>query len=169
MKTEDVKILLNTFYKGESDKAQEDTLLRYFMQMEVSPELLDEKDIFLRLYSPKEVEIPADLETNLNSLIDNLSEKSKKTKKIGLWIGSIAASICILLSLGLFINQLQWNKPDNLSSQRMVIEDPEIAYVTTYKALELISNNFNKGLSQLSLINDEMEKTNKILDKTLKR
>jgi len=34
--------------------------------------------------------------------------------------------------------------------------------------LILVSENFNKGLSQLAMVSDQMEKTNKTLDKTFK-
>jgi hypothetical protein len=119
-----------------------------------------------------EIDVPAGLESRLESLIDNLADTERKSKKRAkqtkLWM-SIAASAVLLLSIGLFIRfQSEKNLPVT-SQQVNTIDDPEIAYLETQKALKLVSMNFNKGLNQLGIITDEIDKSNKILNKTLKK
>ena len=120
----------------------------------------------------EETEIPDGLETRLEVLIDRLAEaeiqSKKRTKKLRLQIGSIAASIAVLVSIGLYINRQNGLK-DTLAAQNSQIEDAKIAYMEAQKALELVSRNFNIGLDQLTLVSNEIEKTNKILNETFKR
>ncbi|GHT63573.1 hypothetical protein AGMMS50239_19770 [Bacteroidia bacterium] len=118
-----------------------------------------------------EINIPAGLESKLETLINRLDKEEKqskqKTRQIRLWAGSIAASIAVLISIGLYINASGKMKTSD-ASQTAIVDDQEVAYREAEKALVLVSLNFNKGLSQLALVSDEMEKTNKTLDKTFK-
>ena len=103
-----------------------------------------------------EIETPAGLEAKLSDLIDRLAEKEKRAKRNTLVfrIGGIAASVVILLSIGLFYNSK--GTSDTLdtpvAARRIVIEDPEIAIREAEKALLQISVNFNKGIEQLNKI-----------------
>jgi hypothetical protein len=47
--------------------------------------------------------------------------------------------------------------------------DPEIACMEAQKALLLVSRNFNKGLNQLAMVSQELDKSNQILNKTFKK
>jgi hypothetical protein len=118
-----------------------------------------------------EINVPAGLESKLETLIDRLDKAEKqskqKTRQIRLWAGSIAASIAVLISIGLYINASGKMKTSD-APQTAIVDDPEVAYREAEKALALVSRNFNKGLSRLALVSDEMEKTNKTLDKTFK-
>ena len=118
-----------------------------------------------------EINVLAGLESKLEILIDRLDKEEKqskqKTRQIRLWAGSIAASIAVLISIGLYFNSSDKPKISDVSSTANV-NDPETAYREAEKALVIVSQNFNKGLSQLAMFSDEMEKTNKTLDKTFK-
>lgn len=116
-----------------------------------------------------EIEAPVELEAKLSNLIDLLAEKEVRRKRNTriFWIGGIAASVAILSSIGFFYNFE--DTPDTLTATRqIVIEDPEIASREAQKALLQISVNFNKGMKQLNLLSDNLEKTNNILNKTIK-
>jgi hypothetical protein len=121
----------------------------------------------------EEIEIPEGLEARMEALIDHLAEaekrsKQKKTKQIWLWIGSVAAGIALLISAGVFYySQNKINQPP--VTQSNVVTDPKIACLETQKALELVSRNFNQGLNQLAMVTNELDKSNQILNKTLKR
>jgi hypothetical protein len=118
-----------------------------------------------------EINVPAGLESRLETVIDRLDKEEKqskqKAKQIRLWAGGIAASIAILVSIELYKN-LSGGTKISESSSTAIVNDPEVAYMETEKALILVSLNFNKGLSQLTLVSNEMEKTNKTLNKTFK-
>jgi Ni,Fe-hydrogenase I cytochrome b subunit len=118
-----------------------------------------------------EIDIPAGLELRLETLIDRLDKEDKqakrKTKQVRLWAGSIAASIVVLISAGFYIHSSgKMAVSDN--SQTATISESEIAYREAEKALVLVSRNFNKGMSQLAIVSNEIEKANKTLDKTFK-
>ena len=118
-----------------------------------------------------EIDVPDGLGLKLETLIDRLDKEEmhskRKAKQIRLQIGSIAASIVILISIGLYIN-LSGKIKIFAVSQTETINDPEVAYREAERALALVSENFNKGLEQLAIVSNEMEKTNKTLEKTFK-
>jgi hypothetical protein len=118
------------------------------------------------------IEAPADLEAKLETLINRLDEKEKQKKREKrqtlLWIGSAAASIVLFISMSLFFHA---NKEKNILTTQTItsIEDQEMACLEAQKALELVSRNFNKGMDQLTIVTNEIEKTNNILNNRLKR
>jgi hypothetical protein len=116
-----------------------------------------------------QIEVPADLEVRLETLIDDLAEKEKqskqKAKQLRLWTVGIAASIVLLFSVGWFFHSDR-EHPVPLTAQA---NNPEISCIEAQKALVLVSVNFNKGLNQLAMANNEIEKSNKTLNEVLKR
>jgi hypothetical protein len=118
-----------------------------------------------------EINVPAGLDSKLEILIDRLDREEKyskqKAKQIRLWVGSIAASLAVLISIGLYVRSFDKTGISDVSVTATV-DDPEFAYREAEKALALVSLNFNKGLSQLALASNEMEKTNRTLNKTFK-
>ena len=119
--------------------------------------------------SEKLIEVPAYLETKLSNLIDRLAASEKRSKRNAhiFWISGIAASVAILFLIGFFYSHK--NAPDTLiTSNHIIIDDPEIGSIEAQKALLLIAVNFNKGVEQLNLLSDNLQKTNDILNKTLK-
>jgi hypothetical protein len=121
-----------------------------------------------------EIQTPAGLETRLEALIDSLAETERRTKRrvrMYLWAGTIAACIVIAISAGLLL--MPEKKPDTssvLASSRGIrqIDDPETAYREVKKALELMSENLNKGLDELDfVVTTELERSNEIISKTL--
>ncbi|GHT55238.1 hypothetical protein FACS189446_6290 [Bacteroidia bacterium] len=118
-----------------------------------------------------EIKTPAGLESRLETLIDRLDKEEKQSKQrvrqIRLWAGSVAASMAVLISAGWYIYSSEKTETADVS-QTAIENDPKVACREAEKALVLVSQNFNKGLSQLAMVSDEMEKTNKTLDKTFK-
>ena len=116
------------------------------------------------------IEIPADLETRLESLIDRLAEEEKlkksKVHRLHWWVGSVAAGVAILLSIGIF---LHFDNQKDLQARTYAPEEQEVARLEAEKALVLVSLNFNKGMDQLALAMNEIEKSNNIINKTFKR
>jgi hypothetical protein len=119
----------------------------------------------------EETGIPAGLESRLEILINQLAETEKqlnrKKRRLHLWAGSVAATILLLFSTGLFLKS--GFKPFNGKQTVQAIADPETAYMEMQKALELVSLNFNKGLNQLNVVTCEIEKSNQIFNKALKQ
>jgi hypothetical protein len=122
----------------------------------------------------EEVEIPVNLEARLENLIDDLAKaenlSKQKTKQVRLWVGSIAAGIALILSVGLYyLNPGTETDALVTATQPNEITDPEAACIEAQKALILVSRNFNKGLNQLAMVSEELDKSNQILNKTFKK
>lgn len=167
-----IKKLIDAFYEGNTSREEEQILHEYFLEELVPGELEHDKEIFLELYSPEEDVIPFSLEQKLNSLIDRLdAEETKKTpvvsikpKSINLRrIASIAASILIVLSIGIYYH---FNKADSQTIAD-TYTNPEDAYMETEKALLFVSTKLNKGFDQVESAQKNLEKTNKIISKNI--
>lgn len=184
MNIEGIKILIEAFYNGETSAAEEQELLHYFEGDNITEELVEEREIFLQLSKAHPIEVPVGLELKLNDLIDTLAENEsvsiapQKVKKLStqqLWlrIGGVAASVAILFSIGLYIgSEERVGTPSELTQELQLkdsFEDPTEAYKEAEKALLLVSSNLNKGVNQISVISDHIDKTNTILDKNVNR
>lgn len=164
MDIKDIKNLLHSFYEGETSKEEEKTLYDFFADESLPENMEFEKRIFLKLYSVQQNEIPAHLEEKLNTLIDNLAkeEENNQAPPIVLparhlskplrWVISIAASILIILSAGIFAYF-----ENNSNKNEMLVDtysNPEEAYLETQKTLLLVSGKLNKGIKQIEKVND---------------
>jgi hypothetical protein len=119
------------------------------------------------------IAVPADLESRLETLIDRLAEAEKvsthKTQQMRWWISGMAAGLAILLSLGIFLHS-DYSKNNDLTAQATPLtKEQELACLEAQKALVLVSRNFNKGMDQLTLAVNEIEKSNNTINKTFKR
>lgn len=181
MNTDEIKLLIEAFYNGETNAEEEQILLDYFSSGNVANELLDEKALFLQLYEQEEVDIPSGLEFRLEKLIDELDSKDKiqaskpklKVKRLIGWAISTAACIAILVSVAFYFNQ----KPDTTAqsiagteqqTETLSTEDKE-ALKEAEDALILLSSKFNKGVDQLAMVSTNLDKTNELLNKTFGR
>jgi len=169
METNYIKKLIDAFYEGKTSAEQEQELYRYFLQDNIPAELLEEKKIFQSLYSgdDDDIELPEGFSVRLENLIDDLDRKEKSKKKIDIWrkVAGIAASLAILISVGLYTNSYY-----NHNDQPLLVDtysDPEDAYNEAQKALTLISSKMNKGLDQWEKAEEDISKVSKILEEKL--
>ena len=114
-------------------------------------------------WKEEEITIPDGLEAKLEQLIDGLAELEMQKKRHRLWLGAISAAASLLLAIGVFFYTKQPNDSQRLAQST---QNSEFTYLEAQKALEKISVNFNKGMNQLALMSEKIEKTNQILDKT---
>lgn len=164
--------LLHSFYEGETSQEDEKILYKFFSEENIPEDMASEKRIFLKLYSEQINDVPQHLEEKLNTLIDNLEreENYKQTPRIVLpikltskpwrWAMSIAASILIVLSVGIF-SYLGGNNNKN----PMLVDtysNPEDAYLETQRTLLMVSGKLNKGIQQMEKINDIIDKDIKL-------
>lgn len=170
MGTKDIEKLLADFYDGNTSLEQETELYRCLLDADVPEHLKADKKAFLALYESSHnlsTTTPPNLEDRLNNLIDNLEVKERfKSKKIGWkWIGGIAASVAIIVSLSIYI--FSGHKYNNTPLYVDTYSDPEEAYIQTQKALLLASNKLNKGFDQLEMMSSNIEKANGIVHKII--
>ncbi len=161
--------LLEKFYNGTSSLEEEALLEQFFLREDILPEWKSEKRMFEMLRHP-DMQIPIEAEEEISHFIDSLEDKEcisgKKMRKLNIWISSIAASLILLLGLGIFY---QNEKNKELKANVRVIQDKEEAYKETMKALELFSENFQKGMQTLEKVDEHLSKTQKTINETINR
>ena len=191
--TTKIKKMLESFYEGNTNKEEEKILIAYFNSDNVADELKFERDTFLSIYEISEIDVPLSLETKINELINklndaeitnnNISNKSllsntRKKNQIWSYI-SIAACLIILITGSIYLSvttgerkvlesiTLQPVAEISKTTREMSVEDKEIL-VHAESAMLLVSQKLNKGMDQLTMASSNVDKTNKIINKTLK-
>ncbi|QIK53942.1 hypothetical protein G7051_06160 [Dysgonomonas sp. HDW5B] len=168
MDIKDINKLLHSFYEGETSQEEEKILYKFFSDENIPEDMISEKRIFLQLYSAQENDAPLHLEEKLNALINNLEKKENNTQahriilpikqmnKTWRWAMSIAASVLIVLSAGIFA---YFGNSGNRNQMLVdTFSNPEEAYIETQKTLLLVSGKLNKGIQQVEKVNDIIDK-----------
>lgn len=175
MNAEELKRLIEKYYKGESTEEEERNIRDYFKQNDIIEGYEAEKVIF-GYYSeagePGELCEPSDdFEAKIMSGIDTIdtNEGSRKFRKYILPCLSAAAGLLILVSSYFFLNRR--------SESKDTFTDPNIAYAETMKILMDVSSQLNHGtqaLEPVSKINEmtaksfeSINKSTKIIEKSL--
>ena len=126
MELQPIEELLKKYDRGETSVAEEVKIAAFFAQNDVPEHLLHYKTLFSYFSNEKYQDYRPDLKLNKRTyFFRNLS---------------VAASVVILLSLALSYNS---------DSTEQYSEDEMFVYNQTKTALELLSNNLNKGTTQL--------------------
>ncbi|WP_455672775.1 hypothetical protein [Phocaeicola sp.] len=172
MKVNEIEILLARYYDGTSTEAEEKELKRFFTEENVPTHLLAEKELFMQLADVPEPEIPKGLESKLSSLIDEWDTHERRTIKVKKhtrilrmqWVASIAASVLILFSVGMYLY-----KPYAPPAPQDTCATPEEAYAEAQKALLLLSATINKGIKQVETVHEATEKMQENVNEQLNR
>lgn len=153
-----IERLLERFYNAETSEQEEQDLKDFFYQGEVPPHLLAEKEMFMQLQAS---DAPEGMEERLGNLIDQWELTEQKTQKKRRifhlqWIGSIAASLLLVIGMSLYFHEPQ--RKDTCAT-------PEEAYAHAEKALVMFSEALNKGIRPIQ----NMEKTNENIRKQINK
>lgn len=143
-----IEQLLERYYDGLTSEAEEKELKCYFEQADVPPHLLTEKQFFCQMDAASPP-VPEGLEDRLNASIDRWDSQERRSMKVkrGIrlrrlqWAGSIAASLLLLFSIGVYLHIPQ--KPKDTCAT------PEEAYAQAQKALTMFSSALNKGIAEM--------------------
>uniref|UniRef100_UPI00404AFE13 hypothetical protein n=1 Tax=Flavobacterium sp. TaxID=239 RepID=UPI00404AFE13 len=130
MEPHNIDNLITKYFDGDTSLQEEKTLKDYFSKVIVAPHLETYKPLFNFIKTEKEQK----------STTLSMPQNNKKRNN---WV-AISAAVC-LFSLGmLWIYDAQVNQIEPEES----IQDPELAYQETKKALLLVSENLNKGMNK---------------------
>lgn len=141
-----IEILLEKYFEAQTSIAEEKELKNYFASPDVAQHLEQYKPIFGYATQAKQEQFTATIPLN-----------TKKRKSV-VWL-SVAASVAVLLSVGLFTFN-HYNQP--VSEDLGTYDDPEVAFRETQKALALISQSVNKGIESMEYLNEYEQSKNKI-------
>lgn len=144
MKIQDIKILLERYYKGDSSLSEEESLKTFFSQEDIPLELKPDQDLFLYYSAEKSVEkVSSGHDAKLREDILNAISPPTGTTTSGTgykaqlyWLSGIAASL--ILILGSYFLLINHGPVDTF-------EDPQLAYLEAKKVLEYVSVKFNEG------------------------
>ncbi len=172
MKVNEIEKLLARYYDGETNEAEEKELKRFFAEEDVPAHLLAEKEIFMQLAAYPDPEIPEDLERRLDNKIDEWDTRERRTRKVKKhtrllrmqWIGSIAASLLILFSVGWYLYQ-----PYSSPAPQDTCATPEEAYAQAQKALIMLSSSLNKGIEKVESVQEATGKIQENVNEQLNR
>lgn len=154
MKTEELKILLERYYRGETTLPEEQQLKTFFLQNDVPERLKADRETFLFLsaLSRQEESLPAGLEERLSENIsrweaDGMRQTrlkiNKPTPRMARWYTGIAAALLIAAGAGLYI-QKSADQPHD------TFDNPQLAYAEAQRALQLFATALNKGQNHIS-------------------
>lgn len=158
METTELNTLLARFYDGLTTAEEEKRLHQLLHSAALPPEMDADRRFFDELYNLP-TDVPENLQMRLKRQIDgwNAVEKTagRQARSIALrWIAGIAASLLLLFSLGLFLNE-RGKHPSTANLQNSypiphdTYSDPQDAYAETQKALVKFSQSINKGLKTM--------------------
>ena len=142
-----IEILIEKYFEGETSIAEEKELKAYFSSSDVAQHLEQYKPVFGYFSQAKQEQFTA-----------SIPLKSGKKQKRLAWL-SVAASVVVMLCIGFFAYQ---NTSDPNQENLGVIDDPEIAFRETQKALALISKHVNTGIKSVNYLGEYQQSKNKI-------
>lgn len=172
MKVSDIEKLLVRYYDGDTTEAEEKELKQFFTEEDVPAHLLAEKELFLQIAAQPEPKVPEGLEDKLSHQIDEWETRERREIKVKKhtriirmqWIGSVAASLLILFSVGMYMY-----KPHTPTNQQDTCATPEEAYAEAQKALLMFSSTLNKGIKQVEAAQETTEKMQENVNQQLNR
>ncbi|MGV9004653.1 hypothetical protein [Flavobacterium sp.] len=148
MEVNNIELLVEKYFRGETSTAEEQELKNYFALPDVAPSLEQYKPMFSYFATAKK-------ETASTQVI----LKEKKSNKLA-WL-SVAASVLVLCSVGFYVSSTTSVAPHQ---DLGTFDNPEVAFKETQKALDLISIHLNTGIEGMTYIN-EFEKSKNIIFK----
>ena len=142
-----IEILIEKYFEGETSIAEEKELKAYFSSSDVAQHLEQYKPVFGYFSQAKQEQFTA-----------SIPLKSGRKQKRLAWL-SVAASVLVMLGIGFFAYQ---NTSEPNQENLGVIDDPEIAFRETQKALALISKHVNAGIESVNYLGEYQQSKNKI-------
>ena len=134
-----IDILLEKYFQGETSIAEEKELRSYFSSQDVAPHLEQYKAVFGFFIQARKQEFAQQIPQ---------TAKKRNVK----WL-SVAASVLVLLGIATFF-MINTNEPVNHQHDLGTYESPELAFKETQKALALLSSNVNVGIESVRYIQE---------------
>jgi len=156
MKVQDIKLLIEKFYNGETSLKEEELLMEYFNRDDVPEQFIDVKEYFGFLQKEAALELDDSFDKKFFKEA-GLDELHSNNKRIWMYrISGIAATILVFVLVWIGTELFQPKEAYG------TISDPAIAFLETQKAMDEVSKKMNKGLKPA-------EKTVKTIDNSVKK
>jgi len=149
-----IEELLEKYFQGETSIAEEKELTNYFSSSNVAQHLEQYQPLFGYFSLAKEQINPKEL--------PELSTKKGQSIKPVWW--SLAASVVILLGIGMYVYTTNETKTSLASNELGTYDTPEEAFRETQKALALLSGHVNTGIESVQVIQEYNESKGKVFN-----
>ena len=136
MESNRIEIILEKYFQGETNTAEELELKKYFSSSDVAQHLEHYTPLFVYFAEAKEQKSSHKLPL-------------QTIKRNVMWL-SIAASVAVLLGISTFTYFHSPTEKEDLGTY----ETPEAAFAATQKALALLSENVNVGIESVEYVNE---------------
>lgn len=137
-----IEALLEKYFEGETNSAEENELKNYFSSPDVAPHLEQYQSMFGYFSLAKQ--------QRFEQKITKLPNQGNKKRNLA-WF-SIAASVLVFFGVGTFV---YFNQEPNQSGPDLgTYDNPEEAFRETQKALALLSQNVNAGIESVQYIQE---------------
>ena len=143
MEQNNIKILIDKYFDGNTTISEENQLKNYFSNENVAADLKQYQPIFQYFSTQEKVVFEP-----------NITLKSN-TKPV--WYLSIAASVVLLIGLGTYVKM---NNSNTSNKDLGSYNSPEVAFKETQKALQMLSSNVNIGVNSVAYFNEYQETKN---------
>ena len=149
MDLNEIKELLEKYYRGETSLQEEERLKTFFARAQVPESLAPDKKFFTALAEKDNKESDEVFQANLEYLIEREWQKESKRRFIirPSWVGGIAAAAVILFLVFIHQNPQPMTHADTF-------RDPGEAYEETRKILLSISYTMNGGAEKLNTLSE---------------
>jgi len=149
MELDNIRLLLDRYFEGETTLEEEKTLAAYFASAEVADDLVPYRPMFGYFAEAREMEPERTMA---------LPVKRNRMR----WIPA-AASVVLLLGAGTFAYFHYEEAPR--SQELGTYDDPEVAFQETQKALKMLSHHVNSGVKGMAYIETYEQSKNVIFKK----
>ncbi|OAZ02864.1 hypothetical protein [Flavobacterium succinicans] len=149
-----IEELLEKYFQGESSIAEEKELTNYFSSSNVAQHLEQYQPLFGYFSLAKE-------QINPKEAPEWHTQKEATAKPVW-W--SLAASVVILLGIGMYVYTTNETKTSVASSELGTCDTPEEAFRETQKALALLSGHVNTGIESVQVIQEYDKSKGKVFN-----
>ena len=140
MKSNEVKILVQKFFNGETTRKEEQSIERYFHSRDIEEDLKEYQQFFLGISDLKQTHDSSGEEEIMNLILKKENIKKIKYRRLWQTISGIAASILIIFG-GIIIYE---NQQSGFNDS---FDDPDTAYAYAKQTLQYIAIKYDKGIS----------------------
>lgn len=169
MKTEELKTLLERYYRGETTLPEEQRLKNFFQQNDVPEELSADRETFLLLSAlpQQDAPLPPGMEERLSASIRRWeTDGARQPRPQAItpafhtmkWYTGIAAALLLAAGAGLYTLKATGQPRDTFDT-------PQLAYAETERALRLFATALDKGQNHVSKAENQTLRIREQLEK----
>ncbi|MCK4748817.1 MAG: hypothetical protein KAT15_17305 [Bacteroidales bacterium] len=148
---EEIRKILERFYRGETSLEEENMLQEYFSSTTVPEEFIPDKELFRNFGAANEtIPVPGDLNQKIIATIEGVERKAVRTRRISMFsLSGLAAGLLVMIAVYLFY--FRNDESALLASNQWTdtYEDPMDAYEEAKRTLAFVSAKLNNGTNEL--------------------